>query len=221
MKNSRDYHDYVFRDGKLVGEFELMYKNSKEIPWHQDKQDNWVDVRLTIEMLKDCEPFTEIHDLSCGLGYHLDLMIKHIRGDAKGFGYDVPKTACAEAALNFPEYSFQTLDLTVDPESPPRSTHGRLFLLRGTLWYIFPKIAKVVAVIRRMMSNGDRLLVVQNWPPLGEKFIGKEIFPDHHAAIEHFSSFFTLTRHIWYADTVKTANDNWFIGLFDLKGSNS
>ena len=25
---SKDYHDYVFRDGKLVGEFEAMYRHS-------------------------------------------------------------------------------------------------------------------------------------------------------------------------------------------------
>lgn len=25
--NSEDYHNYVFRDGKLVGKFDVMYKN--------------------------------------------------------------------------------------------------------------------------------------------------------------------------------------------------
>jgi hypothetical protein len=51
MNKSTDYHDYVFRDGKLVGEFEEMYLNSATTPWHQDEQENWIDVRLTKEML--------------------------------------------------------------------------------------------------------------------------------------------------------------------------
>lgn len=51
MSHSTDYHDYVFRDGKLVGEFEDMYKNSSKVPWHQDEQANWIDVRLTREIL--------------------------------------------------------------------------------------------------------------------------------------------------------------------------
>lgn len=28
---SKDYHDYVFRDGKPVGEFEAIYRNSSGI----------------------------------------------------------------------------------------------------------------------------------------------------------------------------------------------
>ena len=35
---SDDYRDYVIKDGRLIGEFEQMYKNSRDIPWHQDTQ---------------------------------------------------------------------------------------------------------------------------------------------------------------------------------------
>jgi len=35
-----DYHDdYVFKDGKLVGDFEGMCRHSSDIPWRQDAQD--------------------------------------------------------------------------------------------------------------------------------------------------------------------------------------
>jgi len=30
-----DYHEYVFRDGRLVGDFENMYRHSKDVPWDQ------------------------------------------------------------------------------------------------------------------------------------------------------------------------------------------
>src|SRR3989304_2411033 len=114
---SKDYHDYVFRDGKLVGEFEAMYRNSTGIPWHQDEQQNWVDVRLTVEMLKDVGPFDEIHDLGRGLGYYLALMRGHLgAGTCRGYGYDVSATACAKAKSTFPEFDFQPYDLTLDPQ---------------------------------------------------------------------------------------------------------
>lgn len=45
---STDYHDYVIMDGKLIAEFEQMYQNSSQIPWHQNEQENWIDVRFTI-----------------------------------------------------------------------------------------------------------------------------------------------------------------------------
>jgi len=67
------------------------------------------------------------------------------------------------------------------------------------------------------MSAGDRLLVVQNFPPLESGFIGKDTMPDHRSLIAHFSSSFQLERHIWYEDRLRSANDNWFIGLFKIK----
>ncbi len=214
---SKDYHDYVIRDGKLIGEFEAMYRHSEGVPWRQDEQQKWVDVRLTAEMLRDLAPFEEIHDLGCGLGYYLALL-RNSLGDTqtRAFGYDVSPTACAKAAGLFPQFSFTTLDLTADstgvtaPDLPAR----RLFVIRGTLWYVFPKLANVVDLIRAMMGAGDRLLVVQNFPPLERPFVGKDVLPDHHALIGHFARRFTPVRHLWYQDSVKTANDNWFIGLF-------
>lgn len=218
-ERSRDYHDYVFRDGKLVGEFEEMYRHSANVPWHQDEQAGWIDVRLTAEMLRDVAGYDEIHDLGCGLGYYLALLRQIVGGtDCRGFGYDVSQTACEQAAALFPSFAFRALDLTQQPlEAPVRPATQRarrLFAIRGTLWYVFPKMPQVVALIRSLMSEGESLLVVQNFPPLERPFIGKEVIPDHHALVGHFSDRFSLVRHLWYQDVAKTANDNWFIGLF-------
>lgn len=37
--------------------------------------------------------------------------------------------------------------------------------------------------------------------------------------IEYFFGLFILMRSIWYEDTIKIANDNWFIDLFSLRES--
>ncbi len=113
MKKSTDYHDYVFREGKLVAEFEEMYRNSAAIPWHQDEQEHWIDVRLTKEILQDIGRFDQIHDFGCGTGHYLDLMVKHsLATNGKSFGYDVSATACEKAASLFPHSRFSVLDLT-------------------------------------------------------------------------------------------------------------
>jgi SAM-dependent methyltransferase len=222
QKHSADYHDYVFRDGKLVGEFEDMYRFSQGVPWHQDEQANWIDVRLTEQLLRDLAPFAEIHDLGCGLGFYLALMRERLGGEqCAAFGYDVSKTACSRAREKFPEFTFRALDLTL--EEPPRAESAaataqrRLFTLRGTLWYVFPKIAAVVRVIRGLMRPDDLLLVAQNFLPLEREFIGKDVIPDHAALIAHFGASFRTVRHLWYEDTLRAANDNWFIGLFTPK----
>lgn len=66
LSKSKDYHDYVSRDGKLVGDFEDMYRNSATTPWHQDKKDDLIDVRLKKQFLQDLVRFDQIHDFGCG-----------------------------------------------------------------------------------------------------------------------------------------------------------
>src|SRR6266568_1009242 len=121
-EHSKDYHSYVFRDGKLLGDFEAMYRHSEEVPWHQDRQEDWIDVHLTVEMRG-----------------HLGSR------ECRAYGYDISETACAKARSLFPDYSFSRLDLTAGPVAarPPAhsaSAANRLFIIRGTLWYVFPKL---------------------------------------------------------------------------------
>ncbi len=226
MKKSSDYHDYVFRDGRLVGEFEEMYRNSATVPWHQDEQSNWMDVRLAKEIIRDIDGhIDQIHDLGCGTGHYLNLIsAEFLAPGGMSFGYDISETACKTARENFPRSKFAVLDLT---KPTPRGSSSqtqtdellpvRLFMIRGTLWYVYPKLTTVIDNIRNMMTGSDRLLVVQNFPPLETQFIGKEVIPNHMALIDHFSRGFALDRHIWYENRFGISNDNWFIGLFSAK----
>lgn len=108
---STDYHDYVIKNGKLIGKFEEMYKNSNTIPWHQDEQDHWADVKLTTIMLQN-RIYDEIHDFGCGLGYYLDILKNKVGKESTiCCGYDVSSTACQKAKSIFNEYLFYQLDL--------------------------------------------------------------------------------------------------------------
>lgn len=224
MSKSGDYHDYVFRDGKLVGEFEEMYRNSAIVPWHQDEQADWIDVRLAREIIRDLDgEIGEIHDLGCGTGHYLDLIAEEfLSPGGMSFGYDISETACKKAAENFPGSRFSVLDLTKQTaNSDPHIQIGgappcRLFMIRGTLWYLFPTLTIVIDNIRKMMMGNDKLLVVQNFPPLESQFIGKDVIPNHLSLIDHFSRGFIVDSHIWYEKRFGNTNDNWFIGIFSL-----
>jgi hypothetical protein len=223
MKDSTDYHDYIFRDGKLVGEFEEMYRNSVITPWHQDKRLDWMDIRLTLNILFEYGRFDQIHDFGCGTGHYLDLMSRHfLKPKGRAYGYDISETACNLARRTFPQGEFSVIDLTkqIEKSAPQAITNkdqaSRLFMIRGTLWYVFPKLATVIDNIRKMMSGHDRLLVVQNFPPLQDSFIGKDVISNHHDLIDHFSCHFNVERHLWYEDRLNCTNDNWFIGVFTL-----
>lgn len=225
MSPSNDYHDYVFRDGKLVGEFEDMYRNSEVLPWHQDEQAQWIDVRLTKEVIRNLSrKLGRIYDLGCGTGHYLNLIAgEFLAPGGSTYGFDISETACKLAEKTFPNGKYSVLDIT-EPMTENRlgstiQTHGpkypnSLFMLRGTLWYLYPKLTSVVDNIDKMMQQGDKLLVVQNFPPLDRPFIGKEILPNYEALINFFERRFSLEQHIWYENKQETSNDNWFIGLF-------
>jgi len=113
--NSDDYHDYVIKNGKLIGEFDQMYRKSPNTPWHQDEQENWLDVGLTIELLKEYGPFGRISDFGSGYGYFLNQIAQYCGTDNSVlYGYDVSKTACEKGNSLFSDISFQQFDLMAE-----------------------------------------------------------------------------------------------------------
>ena len=110
--NSDDYHEYVIKDGELIGEFDQMYRKSGNIPWHQDEQENWLDIRLAIELLKEYGHFRQISDFGSGYGYFLKHIAQYCGTDKSVlYGYDVSKTACAKGSSIFPDIVFHQFDL--------------------------------------------------------------------------------------------------------------
>lgn len=74
------YQDYVIKDGKFIGEFESMYQNVAEVPWHQDKTayDLICEFDLTIlrHFYSKCK-WRKILDVGCGLGYFTSRLKKN------------------------------------------------------------------------------------------------------------------------------------------------
>jgi SAM-dependent methyltransferase len=218
--DSADYHDYVIKNGKLIGEFEQMYKKSETIPWHQNEQESWLDIRLTISLLKGYGPFGYICDYGCGLGYFLDILGRNL-GAVNPFlvGYDISPTCCQKAKNIFPGVSFNVRDLTARGKIPKPVTmsYKKLYVIRGTLWYVFPKMENVVWNIAQDVEPGALFTVVQNFPPLEDQFVGKEAIPDPDSIINWFRPYFSPLRTLWLKNEESRGNDNWFIALFQRK----
>lgn len=83
MKYSEDYHDYVFKNGKLIGKFDEMYRFSREIPWHQDKAAYKVFSDIDIAILKQHTHDT-ILDIGCGIGYFTNRLYQELKNTLGG-----------------------------------------------------------------------------------------------------------------------------------------
>jgi len=88
-------------------------------------------------------------------------------------------------------------------------------MLRGTLWYVFPKINNVVRNISSIVNRLDYFLVSQNFPPLSSNFVGKDIIPDPQAILDLFSGYFKPLKTMWLEDKISDGNDNWFIAIME------
>jgi hypothetical protein len=216
--DSDDYHDFVIKEGRLIGEFEQMYRKSRSVPWHQDEQENWLDIRITIEFLREYGPFDFILDFGAGYGYFLDKIAKHCGAENPIlYGYDISKTACIRGRSQFPHIIFREFNLMAEPSEKHsmiiEKRNNNLFMMRGTLWYIFPKINNSFHIISTFMEKNELFLVSQNFPPLSSKFVGKDVIPNPEAILDLSSKFFRPLKTIWLEDSSSEGNDNWFIAI--------
>lgn len=215
--NSKDYHDYVIREGQLVGDFEGMYRHADGIPWHQDEQSGWVDVKICMELLKRYAPFNYIYDIGSGLGYFADLLHKNLGSESCIIsGFDLSETACSRASSLFPQYFFRKLDIT-SKSMPVQNLNQGLYSFRGVLWYVTDHIHNVVNNICSLIPEGSIFLLSQNFPPLDTDFVGKKVVDSPDALEELFVNKLKLLKKVYYSDLESKSNDNWYIGIFQKR----
>jgi hypothetical protein len=118
------------------------------------------------------------------------------------------------------DFAFRTRDFTAVGELPAgwngtAQVVRRQFVIRRTLWYVFPRLRNVVQLIRGMMVDGDQLLVARKFPSPGSAFVGSEVLLDEAALKREFSRWFNAVRHIWYQDAYKSVNDDCLVAAHD------
>lgn len=110
-EDSARYQDYVIRDGRLIGKFEEMYRNSSEIPWHQDVTANSIFSDLTIAILRRTK-IVSMLDVGSGLGYMTERMRRELPGLSRVVGLDISETAVLRARQMFKEIEFVSGTMT-------------------------------------------------------------------------------------------------------------
>lgn len=90
---SKDYHDYVIKDGRFIGAFEEMYQNIDD-PWHHgDATSIQYDLDLyLIGRFRICERGGLVLDMGCGKGA-FTARLKQQMPNVHILGVDVAPTA--------------------------------------------------------------------------------------------------------------------------------
>lgn len=123
MTNKRNtkysrYQDYVIKDGKLVGEFEEMYRDFDD-PWEQKTREEWASEKaVALNQIKKLNA-KKVIELGCGLG-HYTQKIQALGVEV--LGIDVSKTAIDKAKINYTDCNFAVgdiLDFSIYKEYQP------------------------------------------------------------------------------------------------------
>lgn len=163
-------------------------------------------------MLNDLGPYDAIHDLAAGTGHFLDILSKGL-SVPRCAGSDVSPSARNRAAKSFPAFSFAVDDLRRVGKPIFADASRPLYVLRGTLWCLYPDIELAIKLLRSRVSDNDLFYIAQNFPPLDSNFIGNDILPTPQKLMELLHRDFKPIRSIQYEDHNSRTNDNWLLAL--------
>lgn len=209
-----DYDHYVFKEGRLVGDFDNMYRYSKRVPWDQDTRCNHWTAQVGLEMLEVSAPYGSILEIGCGLGY----ITNKLKGLSKRRGgtveaFDVSPDAIRKARRLHPGIRFYE-DNILRPGFKPRRP-CQLVVVREMFWYVYPQMELAVRNILSCLAPGGLLYIGQYFPALDRPFIGKETIPSPEALVNFFPSLVPVSTAVVRNHAL--ANDGPILHYIGLK----
>lgn len=168
---STRYQDYVIRDGHFVGQFEEMYRNASEVPWHQDETVNAIFSDITVALLRRRHP-QSLLDVGCGLGYMAARLKHEIPELERVVGLDVSETAVKKAASMFPEIEFCAGTIGTYIADGERFD---VVVSKDVLWYVLDDLPGYLAALA---NKSKRWVYIGQSFPERRPFLGEEILPN-------------------------------------------
>lgn len=188
---SDDYHDYVFRDGRLIGDFDNMYRYAKGVPWDQDRRSSEWHAEVGILMLRDLGPFDSVLEVGCGLGYVSAKLNRLVSASGDGVdAFDISMEAVRKASELHPGIRFWVTDIR-DANLQLRRQY-QLVVIREVFWYVFDQLDVVLRNLDKSLRPGGFLYVCQSFPDLDSSFVGKDVIANPDALISRFAGYDVL-----------------------------
>lgn len=175
--NSKDYHDYVFKDGKFIGAFEEMYQNVED-PWHHgDATRIYYDMILYLmDRHQICSvDGGKILDIGCGKGA-FTARLKKYRPSAQILAVDIAPVAIKKAEQKYahPDIDFRVMDIQKEYKSFTEDSFD-FIVMSDIMWYILPNFEKIVSGLKKCLKDSGHLLINQSFYAPGKQKYGSEI----------------------------------------------
>jgi SAM-dependent methyltransferase len=174
---SDDYHDYVIKDGRLVGAFEEMYRDHAD-PWSCDSHSANFDNDLFVAGVRRIMPAGgALLDIGCGLGALSARLRREIPAIGQMGAWDISAEAIARADAQWNASEGKKIAFAV---SDVRQSETRLpaeldaVSMAQIIWYILPEFDAILRKIRAALKPAGHLAILQSFLPPERQGYGKE-----------------------------------------------
>jgi len=163
------YQDYVIKDGKLIGEFEEMYRDFED-PWEQTTRERDAFEKLICLEIIRREGYRRVIELGCGFG-EFTSQIQRVSGCA--LGIDISQTAIHEAKKRHSDTQFVVGDIL--DFNLYRNFRPDCVVLSEITWYILDKLEALKSFLRQNLRGGGIIHLLMTYAS-GEQKYGREFF---------------------------------------------
>lgn len=189
MSASSSSSNYIFREGKFVGDFERLYREVTD-PWFQSHDKQVYDSRRQIALrwsVSLCEQhkLTRVLEVGCGFG-HLTTKLKDSGLDA--IGLDIAPTAIKKARELYPSGNFIVGDCS--DFALIESLRPDIIIFSEISWYILPTLREFLVFLQkyaRSQSNKIFLIHLLSIYNPGEQRHGLDFFVDLPGILKFFN----------------------------------
>lgn len=180
------YQDYVIKDGKLVGEFEQMYKDFDD-PWEQSEKENHASDKSVCINLVEAFGRNNVIEFGCGFGQLTDRLRKICPNT---IGLDISQTAIKKAMKRYPKCDFRiskfpNFDLL-------RSLQPDCIVMADITWYVLDDLDRFLEFLKKEMPNTLLIHLLTTYPK-GEQIYGVDKF----ASLPEIKEYFGMKYLEW------------------------
>jgi SAM-dependent methyltransferase len=199
------YQDYVISNGKLVGEFEEMYRDFED-PWEQTTRERFRSEKAValnlLQQLQEISGSKRILELGCGFG---DFAARATSLGLESTGLDISQTAIAKARKRHPGTEF-IVGSIADHEVIKRLAPNVIVMAEIT-WYVLEQLSDFIAFLKRDLPNVYLIHLLTTYAP-GVQQYGKDYFTDIEGIRRYFDFDYLEWGLVQYGDVART----WFLG---------
>ena len=209
MPKYERYQDYVIRDGRLIGEFEQMYRDFAD-PWHESTSEEYASDKAAglnlLARLKARHGIKRVVEVGCGFGHYSE------RIAALGLetvGVDIAATAIERARRLHPAVEFRMGKF--DDYRTLKQLRPDVLVLAEVTWYVLDHLRTFLEFARSELPNTYILHLLCVYGP-GVQEYGVEFFTDLAGIKNYFSMEYLESGEVKIGDG---GARTWFLGTWN------